>query len=576
MSDADKPALRPANENPWYCLATLHGELPEEGEWRRKESFGEWPEDLPKDLDLRETISRNRAAWNRWVASTMTDEERASLVKNGFPPHELAPLSPEEESAFRQAYVARTGGGKCIWPLVPFHETLDFSFTHFDRPVTFAGFLFTNHIAKFQSATFSGRADFRSTRFGPAYFDSAIFSAASSFESATFSGHVAFFHSVTFAESASFKLATFSASVFFKGAQFSPSASTTFERATFHKEAHFDPAMFPSYTSFAFAKFNDRAEFASAKFPGYATFERVTFSRQTDFESAKFSHLNFEHATVDAIILFRSAKFSAEAEFNSAVFNSDARFDLAKFSSSAEFISATFYGYASFHSTVFKSGASFHSATFFHQAILINAKFGGQTLFSKTLFKNCVPDFHGASLHEGTEWHDARWPWPPNGRYAAQDQVYNYERLKQEMERLKKHDDELRFFGMELRARRGLTRPLSADWYLNFAYQASSNYGLSVWRPLVWLFVLFAVGWAAFYFVHATNPGATALTIPHAAALSFGNIFPFVPSSHDFLSETPFSGWSRIEKVIAVGQTLLGTPLLFLFGLAVRNRFRMR
>src|SRR5450631_3572516 len=245
MSDADKPALRPANDNPWYCLATLHGELPEEGEWARKESFGEWPEDhIRRDLDIEEIVSKNRTAWNRWVASTMSDENRASLVKNGFPPHELAPLSPEEQSAFCQALAVRTGG-EWEWPLALYPKTYDFSFTHFDRPVAFAGFLFSEQIAEFKSAKFCGRADFRSTRFGPASFNSATFAAASSFESAAFSGYAGF-HSATFAESASFKSATFSEHVFFREAQFSGSGSTSFESAKFFREADFKSAAFSS------------------------------------------------------------------------------------------------------------------------------------------------------------------------------------------------------------------------------------------------------------------------------------------------------------------------------------------
>ena len=170
MSDADKPALRPANENPWYCLATLYGQLPKESEWISMAPLEGWPpEEMFRDPDVEEIVNKNRTAWNRWMASTMTDEERASLVKDGIPPHEVAPLSPEEESAFHQAFVARTGGDG-IWRLEALDETIDFGFTHFDRPVTFAGFVFTNHIARFQSATFSGRADFRSTRFGRAFF----------------------------------------------------------------------------------------------------------------------------------------------------------------------------------------------------------------------------------------------------------------------------------------------------------------------------------------------------------------------------------------------------------------------
>jgi hypothetical protein len=36
MSGADKPELRQANDNPWYCLATMHGEQPVGGNWNKR------------------------------------------------------------------------------------------------------------------------------------------------------------------------------------------------------------------------------------------------------------------------------------------------------------------------------------------------------------------------------------------------------------------------------------------------------------------------------------------------------------------------------------------------------------
>ena len=56
MSDAEKPALEPANDNPWYCLATLYGEQPE----------GRLDEGL---------ADKNRKAWNRWIATALSDEK---------------------------------------------------------------------------------------------------------------------------------------------------------------------------------------------------------------------------------------------------------------------------------------------------------------------------------------------------------------------------------------------------------------------------------------------------------------------------------------------------------------------
>jgi hypothetical protein len=568
MSDAEKPALRPANNNPWYCLATLHGELPEESEWRRKERFEEWPEDhVLRDLDLEEIVDKNRTAWNRWVASSMSDEDRASLVKNGFWESELAPLSTEEESAFRQAFAVRAGESARLPSPT---ENYDFSFTHFDRPVAFAGFLFSEQIAKFESANFSGRADFRSTRFNAASFDSATFSTASSFESATFPGYTGF-HSATFAESASFKLATFGQNISFRKAKFS--GFTTFERATFSKEARFDTATFSDYTSFAFVKFKGRAEFAVAKFSRYATFEEATFSQQTNFESARFASLSFESATFDWLTMFTSAKFSGDANFNSVAFNSDAVFSLAKFSGLASFVSATFRYYAAFHYTNFKYGASFYSATFLGDAGLGNAKFGGATSFSKTRFRYAVPDFRGAYLHEATEWHGARWPWPPNGREAAQSQVYAYERLKLEMERLKKHEDEQKFFRMELRARRRLLWVSPFDWFLNWVYQWSSDYGNSFMLPLFWLFVVFTAGTAVF--ARAPLYCGAPMPIKLAAKLSFFNIFAFLPDRREVVTSMG-SCLSNTTQAVSAAQSLLGLVLVFLLGLAVRNRFRMK
>jgi uncharacterized protein YjbI with pentapeptide repeats len=480
MSDADKPALRPANENPWYCLATLYGEQPVDG----------------FDYKL---ASKNRMAWNRWMASALSDEKRAELVKGGFPELELAPFSPEEKSAFCSAFTVRKGSESELPPEpterhVTERQVYDFTSTHFDRAVTFAGFLFAPN-ADFSLATFSDRANFQSATFSVANFESATFSGPTDFASATFS---------------------------------------------------------------------------------LANFESATFSGPTDFASTTFFYADFKSATFSGRTIFISATFNSVAVFDLATFSFNAVFARAEFKDHAEFISATFAGPIIFSSTKFSDDANFTSARFSHIINFRDAKFDARTTFARSDFGDQVPDFRGATMHEATEWHGSIWPKPPHDIKNAQAQVYAYERLKQEMERLKKHEDEQRFFRRELRARRGLARPGSGEWVLNLLYQASSNYGQSVALPLIWLFGLFATGSAVFYLIHATNPGSAALTIPHAAATSFGNIFPFVPITHELMNANPVTAWSRTEKIIGVAQTLLGTPLLFLLGLALRNRFRMK
>jgi uncharacterized protein YjbI with pentapeptide repeats len=460
MSDANKPALKAANDNPWYCLATLHGEQPVDS------------------LDD-ERASKNRLAWNRWIATALSDKERASLVRNGFPEPQLAPFSSEEKSAFHRAFAARTGRENELPPEPT--ETYDFTLSHFDRYVNFSRFLFWRQ-AKFDLAKFSDGAEF---------------------EAATFHGPAEFYS------------------------------------ATFSYDANFDSAIFSDRTNFKNTTF-DRAHFSSA-----------TFSHDAFFISPTFGYADFS-----------SVNFLGSADFDAGTFSGIASFSSAKFFGNADFVGGTF------------SAVDFSSATFSSDLSFINMKFDAITSFADTKFRASVPDFRGATMHEATEWHGAIWPKPPKDKDAAQAQVYAYERLKQEMERLKKHEDEQRFFRYELRARRELAG--WGNWILNLVYWASSNYGQSVALPVIWLVALLATGGAVFYLTHPTNPVTAVLTIWHAAALSFGNIFPFVPITHELISASPVTSWSRIEKTIGVAQTLLGTPLLFLLGLALRNRFRMR
>jgi hypothetical protein len=225
-------------------------------------------------------------------------------------------------------------------------------------------------------------------------------------------------------------------------------------------------------------------------------------------------------------------------------------------------------------SATFSRNVDFSLAKFFGEIYFVNTKFATRTMFDRTDFGSHVPDFRGATMHDATEWHGARWPEPPRDSKTAQAQVYAYERIKQEMERLKKHEDEQRFFRRELRARRGLETTLSGGWLLNFLYEALSDYGQSVGRPLLGIVVCFAVGFFIFQGTPVFN--GTHLTRTGAAALSFANIFSFLPIKREIMTQAMIDGLSNLAQIVGVMQSLLGAILLFLIGLALRNRFRMK
>jgi uncharacterized protein YjbI with pentapeptide repeats len=432
MNDSTKkPDLRPANENPWYCLATLHGEQRYDG--------------ISKDKEL---ANKNVAAWNEWINTG---------------PDDFARLAKTEELFARRTSLR----------LPKLGSSPDFSHTHFD------------HIVDFERFQFTRKTTFRSAKF---------------------------------------------------------SCNVSFSGALFAAEADFALATFAANANFAFSHFK-YADFLSAVFSAYADFESTTFSGASSFSSAVFTR------TAD----FRSAKFHGGAQFN-----------WGTFSGATNFVSATF-----------SSTANFKGTRFSNSILFINAMFAEITNFVNARFEHQVPDFRGATMHEATEWHGATWPKPPDSRLDAQGQVYAYERLKQEMERLKKHEDEQNFFRRELRARRGLVRTLSGGWFLNLAYQALSAYGDSVTRPLLWMTGVFAVGTTIF--ARAPLYCGAPMPIKLAAKLSFANIFVFLPDKREIMMNSKMiECLSNTTQAVSAAQSLFSVVLLFLFGLALRNRFRMK
>jgi hypothetical protein len=198
----------------------------------------------------------------------------------------------------------------------------------------------------------------------------------------------------------------------------------------------------------------------------------------------------------------------------------------------------------------------------------------GATSFAHAIFENRVPDFRGANMHEATEWHDVTWPKPPTGQDDAQEQVYRYERLKQEMERQKKHEDEQKFFRRELRARRALHPAWSGSRLLNSIYEITSNYGDSFSRPFYWLAGVFVAG----VLIFATAPVCGGQSIPFrlATRLSFANIFVFLNDKRELTALLPPECLSSRVAAVSAIQSLSGVVLLFLLGLVLRNRFRMK
>jgi len=413
-------------------------------------------------------------------------------------------------------------------------------------------------------------ADFRDFIF-PAYagFDSAAFSGGASFERATFSGDAGFF-GATFSGDASFPSATFSGDVKFYGATFSGSAW------------------------FTSATFSGSASFSGASFSGDAGFFGATFSGDASFPSATFSgSAGFDHATFSGGASFDNATFSSTAWFFNATFWGDASFDRAAFSGITSFDHATFSG-----------GVSFESATFSKSTSLRHSRFGSEekkTRADLTAIKvdrafdlsgasfSTVPSFCQADFKQAPDLDGVHFPLPPAEPLTSGDKdlIPKFRAIRRMAIQSADYDREQMAFKGEMRSRRwSVDKFWHPEGFFGWCYDWAADCGRSILRPFaIWLLSVFV--FAVFYLPAGKNAldrcvsgdgsifvRSLYLSGRNALVLSSGGKDDRITKAYQCLFDGSIpDGVSFVESFV---QVPLSAVLIFLFLLAVKNRFKIK
>ncbi|OHV80347.1 hypothetical protein LCM4579_22425 [Ensifer sp. LCM 4579] len=381
-------------------------------------------------------------------------------------------------------------------------------------------------------------------------------------------------------------------------------AGARFERSVFKRGIDATNASFDGDLSLVSAKIKVRGNFRGATF-NYVTLDCLEVEGQLGFAGDVRGEFSMRECTVSGETVFSRMHFKSDAYFGSARLGSvrfieptfvvSADFAHAEFAGDVGFFNAMFHGGSVFIDAVFGASAEFRGAAFkdrawFDRTIwrgarvsFTNVRFEAGSRFRGATFVKCVPDFRGAVLHEATELDGVTWPAIFNEDTDQQANLYAYERLKLEMERLKKHEDEQFFFRQELRVRRALMKPWSFGWLLNSAYEKLSGYGSSFMRPLVGMGALAAAGFVGLMLLPVStskiSPSSTAaIPLPwrSAAELSLLNLLSFLPMRREALDALNDLQFNWIFRAISAVEALGGAVLLFLLAMALKNRFRMR
>jgi hypothetical protein len=309
--------------------------------------------------------------------------------------------------------------------------------------------------------------------------------------------------------------------------------------------------VFSEAAMFNHASFRRRAEFIMPRFRRYAAFGQVTFSEDVQFVAATFGG--------DA--KFNRATFSGAAEFHFAHFHGDAQFRSATFSRRVSFVGATFGKEGG------KQAASFEDCQFDKPLNFRDAKFLAQ-----------YPVFSGAITADRNVFTAKPDHWPETTTQDPDQARESCAAIRHMLDKQGLPEEAHFFFRREME----FAGQIGSYWQrLPYRlYGQLSDYGHSIRLPFEWLTALIVAGWVLFsgwlaLFQRADAGARWHQPLVEGLSQSVANTLPFLGlmrSMHpDFYGRAP-----ALIDFLSIAQSLFGIVLLFLLGLGLRTRFRMR
>jgi uncharacterized protein YjbI with pentapeptide repeats len=453
---------------------------------------------------------------------------------------------------------------------------------------------------------FSGRKDGRPLRFlKKAVFTGAKFDDSACFDNVEFCDE-AVFDDVAFGNLAGFRGTTFRADADFRGAQFGE--GTDFSRSVFMKKAVFcgvsfedapvlpgtpapagrvlfSKARFCDQTTFSLAKFSGIADFADAEFTGRTEFKKAHFDRNAIFSTTtrgfgRSEDRGLEKDLGTAMPLWSVGKVFAEVDFREAEFGGDADFANRGFTGKADFSQAKFHRLAVFHGAVLHEGSIFSLSDERYNVPSPVMPPGGKTNSAWRWLSDGTRELH---LQRQYSEQDQAAIQDANG--ACMDYESAFQRLKILMEGLGKRTEEQFFYALEIKSRVCRSDVPVLERFFAHSYRVLSNYGQSVSRPLLWLFVLMPLGFGI-TLAGLSLAGGIGVNAVNIVSFLVRNLIPGInirDLNYGGTSVTPYQAWLAVMQskldiwfyVVVMIHDVANLGLWFLFGLGLRRRFQI-
>lgn len=316
------------------------------------------------------------------------------------------------------------------------------------------------------------------------------------------------------------------------------------------------------------------------KIPIYTIFDGSIFNglfiSSSGFSFVSFHLCNFQRAiNISNCVFYEGASFlrsyfKEQCHFNKDItFKSKLIFTQSTFESGFTFSDCTFEDDVDCTNITSNDKIVFKNCTFRKNIILDGSKINSSLQFSNCTFE-LLPSLVGCSIVGDLEIDIKSIINLP----ARQEEISKWVKLKYEMNRLHRHREETDFFIKELKC-----RALSAKWkekILIMLYGTISDFGRSALLPLGALIYFFILFTALYEFTFFDTNGS----LEYSSYLSSKAAFPFIPKDaalSPHFEELNFGPTKEFSiRMIQGVQFIISATLLFLIGLGIRNRLRIK
>lgn len=236
----------------------------------------------------------------------------------------------------------------------------------------------------------------------------------------------------------------------------------------------------------------------------------------------------------------------------------------------AELRHTTFKQSANMARLDFHGRTSIEDCTFHDTLDLTDTYFPEPTNLRGTKFTKRFPTLDGALLHPKTDFTAENSHWPNSiNKDHAKDAAKSCAIIRHNVAAQGLVEEAHFFYRKEMDARK-MQANFVERWFFQY-YWSVSNYGQSITLPTVQLLCILIGGWLILY-----CPLWSEVSWTNALAMSFANTFKFLGIERIFLDRDLYASLPWYLKAASAVQMVYGVIAIFLLGLGIRNRFRLK